>query len=126
MFERLTERARRVLFFADYEARELGSLSVESEHLLLGLIRERSGPASRIFAKSGVSVKNIRKEIHRRTVSREKILRSIEIRVGAETKRAVHLAAEEADQLRHHHIGTEHLLLGILRAERSVAANVLM
>ena len=71
MFERYTERARRVLFFARYEASQLGSISIETEHLLLGLIREGKGLTSRIFARSHLSLEGIRKEIEGRTVCRE-------------------------------------------------------
>src|ERR671937_34328 len=126
MFERYTERARRVLFFARYEASQLGSISIETEHLLLGLIREGKGLTSRIFARSHLSLENIRKEIEGRTVFREKVSTSVEIPFSAETKRVLQFAAEEADRLLHNYIGTEHLLLGILREERSVAATILM
>jgi ATP-dependent Clp protease ATP-binding subunit ClpC len=126
MFERYTERARRVLFFARYEASQLGSVSIETEHLLLGLIREGKGLTSRIFARSHLSLENIRKEIEGRTVFREKVSTSVEIPFSAETKRVLQFAAEEADRLLHNYIGTEHLLLGILREERSVAASILM
>ena len=125
MFERYTERARRVLFFARYEASQLGSISIETEHLLLGLIREGKGLTSRIFARSHLSLENIRKEIEGRTVFREKVSTSVEIPFSAETKRVLQFAAEEADRLLHNYIGTEHLLLGILREERSVAASIL-
>src|ERR1700688_1066585 len=126
MFERYTERARRVLFFARYEASKLGSISIETEHLLLGLIREGKGLTSRIFARSHLSLENIRKEIEGRTVFREKVSTSVEIPFSAETKRVLQFAAEEADRLLHNYIGTEHLLLGILREERCVAASILM
>src|SRR5919205_1020684 len=126
MFERYTERARRVLFFARYEASQLGSISIETEHLLLGLIREGKGLTSRIFARSHLSLENIRKDIEGRTVFREKVSTSVEIPFSAETKRVLQYAAEEADRLLHNYIGTEHLLLGILREERSVAASILM
>src|SRR6187399_2895790 len=126
MFERYTERARRVLFFARYEASQLGSISIETEHLLLGLIREGKGLTSRIFARSHLSLESIRKEIEGRTVFREKVSTSVEIPFSAETKRVLGFAAEEADRLLHNYIGTEHLLLGILREERSVAASILM
>src|SRR5438552_1474910 len=126
MFERYTERARRVLFFARYEAGQPGSISIETEHLLLGLIREGKGLTSRIFARSHLSLENIRKEIEGRTVFREKGSTSVEIPFSAETKRVLQYAAEEADRLLHNYIGTEHLLLGILREERSVAASILM
>jgi len=125
MFERYTERARRVLFFARYEASQLGSVTIESEHLLLGLIREGKGLTSRIFARSHLSLENIRKEIEGRTIFREKVSTSVEIPFSTETKRALQFAAEEADRLLHNYIGTEHLLLGLLREERSVAALIL-
>ena len=125
MFERYTERARRVLFFARYEASQLGSISIETEHLLLGLIREGKGLTSRIFSRSHLSLENIRKEIEGRTVFREKVSTSVEIPFSTETKRVLQFAAEEADRLLHNYIGTEHLLLGILREERSVASMVL-
>ena len=126
MFERYTERARRVLFFARYEASQLGSVSIETEHLLLGLIREGKGLTSRIFARSHLSLENIRKEIEGRTVSREKVSTSVELPFSAETKRVLQFVAEEADRLHHNYTGTEHLLLGILREERSMAASILL
>ncbi len=126
MFEGYTERARRVLFFARYEASQLGSVSIETEHLLLGLIREGKGLTSRIFARSHLSLEAIRKEVEGRTVFREKVSTSVEIPFSAETKRVLQAAAQEADQLSHNYVGTEHLLLGILCEEQSVAATILM
>ena len=125
MFERYTERARRVLFFARYEASQLGSISIETEHLLLGLIREGKGLTSRVFARSHFSLESIRKEIEGQTVFLEKVSTSVEIPFSTETKRVLQHAAEEANRLLHDYIGTEHLLLGILREERSVAATIL-
>ena len=125
MFERYTEQARRVLFFGRYEASQLGSVSIETEHLLLGLIRESKGLASRIFARSNLPIEKIRAEIQRRVVIRAMVSTSVEIPFSAPTKRALQFAAEEADRLLHHHIGTEHLLLGLLREEQSIAAAVL-
>src|SRR5215471_8743578 len=125
MFERYTERARRVLFFARYEASQLGSISIETEHLLLGLIREGKGLTSRIFQRSHLSLETIRKDIEGRTVFREKVSTSVDIPFSSETKHVLQFAAEEADRLLHTYIGTEHLLLGILREERSVAASIL-
>ncbi|MEZ5317651.1 MAG: ATP-dependent Clp protease ATP-binding subunit [Vicinamibacterales bacterium] len=114
-----------MLFFARYEATQLGSTSIETEHLLLGLIREGKGLTSRIFARSHLSLESIRKEIEGRQVFQEKVSTSVEIPFSAETKRVLQFAAEEADRLLHTYIGTEHLLLGILREERSVAASIL-
>ena len=125
MFERYTERARRVLFFARYEASQLGSISNETEHLLLGLIREGKGLTSRLFSRSHISLESIRKEIEGRTIFREKVSTSVEIHFSTETKRVLQQASEEADRLLHNYIGTEHLLLGLLREERSVASSIL-
>jgi thioredoxin-dependent peroxiredoxin len=126
MFERYTEEARRVLFFTRFETSQLGSVSMETEHLLLGLIREGRGIVGRIFTRSHVSLENIREAIEARTVFREKVATSVEIPFSAETKRVLQFAAEEADRLTHNDIGPEHLLLGILREEKSVAASILM
>jgi len=126
MFERYTERARRVLFFARYEASQLGSISIETEHLLLGLLREGKGVTSRIFGLAHLSFDRIRKEIEQKTVFREKISTSVEIPFSGATKRVLGFAAEEADRLLHNYIGTEHLLLGILREGHCDAAMLLM
>ena len=126
MFERYTEPARRVLFFARYEASQLGSLTIETEHLLLGLMREGKGLAARIFARAKVPFEKVRREIEGRSAFREKVSTSVEIPFSAEVKRALGYAAEESERLLHHHIGTEHLLLGLLREERSVAATILV
>ena len=125
MFERYTERAKRVIFFARYEAAQLGSSSIETEHLLLGLIREGKGLTSRIFAKSHLSMESIRKEIEGRIVIRDQVSTSVEIPLSAESKRVLTYAAEEAERLVHNYIGTEHILLGILREDKSVAASIL-
>jgi quinol monooxygenase YgiN len=125
MFERFTERARRVLFFARYEASQLGSISIETEHLLLGLLREGKGLTSRIFARAHLSLESIRGEIEGRTVAREKVSTSVEIPFSAESKRVLQYAADEADRLRHNYIGTEHLLLALLREPRSIAGSIL-
>jgi ATP-dependent Clp protease ATP-binding subunit ClpC len=125
MFERYTERARRVLFFARYEASQLGSVTIETEHLLLGLVREGKGLTSRLFARAHLSIEQIRKEVEGRSVLREKVSTSVEIPFSAETRRVLQYAAEEADRLLHNYIGTEHLLLALLREERSLAALIL-
>jgi enamine deaminase RidA (YjgF/YER057c/UK114 family) len=126
MFERYTERARRALFWARYEASQLGRLSIETEHLLLGLLREAKGVTGLVFTRSGLSIDLMRKEIEGRTIFQEKVPVSVEIPFSPELKRVLRHAAAEADGLLHDYIGAEHLLLGILREERSVAASVLM
>jgi hypothetical protein len=125
MFERYTERARRVLFFARYEAMQLGSISIETEHMLLGLVREGKGLTSRLFARAGVSLESVRRAVEGRSVFRERISTDTEIPFSAEVKRVLQFSVDEADRLRHNYIGTEHLLLGLLREERSVAATIL-
>src|SRR5512134_2567664 len=125
MFERYTERARRVIFFARYEASQLGSNSIETEHLLLGLIREGKGLTSRIFSKSHLSMEAIRKEIEGRAVYREKVSTSMDIPLSPESKRVLSFASEEAERMLHNYIGTEHILLGLIREEKSIAANIL-
>jgi ATP-dependent Clp protease ATP-binding subunit ClpC len=125
MFERYTERARRVIFFARYEASQLGSGAIETEHLLLGLIREGKGLTSRLFSKSHLSMDQIRKDVEGRSAYREKVSTSVEIPLSLESKRVLSHAAEEAERMLHSYIGTEHILLGLMREERSVAAAIL-
>jgi ATP-dependent Clp protease ATP-binding subunit ClpC len=125
MFEKYTEKARRVIFFARYEASQFGSPFIETEHLLLGLIREDKNLTSRFFPKANASIDSIRKEIEGRTMVREKVSTSVELPFSDESKRALNAAAEESERLAHKHIGTEHMLLGLLREEKSIAAEVL-
>ncbi len=124
MFERYTEKARRVIFFARYEASQYGSPSIETEHLLLGLMREDKGLTNR-FLRSHSSIDSIKKEIEGRTVIREKVSTSIDLPLSAECKRILAYSADEAERLRHRHIGTEHLLLGLLREDKCLAAEIL-
>src|SRR5512143_2326436 len=125
MFERYTERARRVVFFARYEASQLGSGAIETEHLLLGLIREGKGLTSHLFAKGHLSMDQIRKDVEGRSPYREKVTTSVEIPLSVENKRVLGHAAEEAKRMLHSYIGTEQMLLGLMREERSVAAAIL-
>ncbi len=125
MFEKYTEKARRVIFFARYEASQFGSPYIETEHLLLGLIREDKNLTNRFFPKANASIDSIRKEIEGRATIREKVSTSVELPFSDESKRALNAAAEESERLSHKHIGTEHMLLGLLREERSVAAEIL-
>ena len=124
MFERYTERARRVIFFARYEASRLGSTTIETEHLLLGLIREDKNLTSR-FLRNSSSTESIVKEILGRSSIREKVSQAIDLPLSSECKRILAYGAEEAELLNHGHIGTEHLLLGILREETCIAATIL-
>jgi len=124
MFERYTEKARRVIFFARYEASQFGSPYIESEHLLLGLLREDKTLTHRFLA-SYSSVELIRKKIESHTIIREKTATSVDLALSNECKRILAYAGEEAERLSHKHIGTEHLLLGLLREENCFAAQLL-
>src|SRR2546430_14016080 len=124
MFERYTEKARRVIFFARYEASQFGSPYIETEHLLLGLLREDKALTNR-FLRSHASIESIRKQIEGHTTIREKVSTSVDLPLSNECKRVLAYAAEEAERLSHKHIGTEHLLLGLLREEKCFAAEIL-
>ena len=124
MFERYTEKARRSIFFARYEASNFGSPFIETEHLLLGLLRESQALTTRLLGSRG-SVESIRKQVEQNTPVREKIQTSVDLPLSNECKRALAYAAEEAERLSHHYIGTEHLALGLLREDKSFAAKIL-
>lgn len=124
MFERYTVNARRVIFFGRYEASQWGSRYIETEHLLLGLLREDKALADRLL-QSPDGLESIRKQIEAHTTVREKVSTSVDLPLTHECKRALAYAAEEAKRLNHQHIGTGHMLLGILREEKSLAAEIL-
>jgi hypothetical protein len=124
MFERYTEKARRAIFFARYEASQFGSPYIDTEHLLLGLLRESKDLAYRCVRPPG-SVDAIRKQIEDCTTIREKVSTSVDLPLSNESKRVLAYAAEEAESLSDRHIGTEHLLLGLLREENCFAAQIL-
>src|SRR5215813_12551185 len=125
MFERYTEKARRVIFFARYEASQFGASFIEPEHILLGLLREDKQLAQKFFRSPHSTVESIRKEIEERTPLREKVAPSVDLPLSAQAKRVLNYAADESERLQHRNIGTEHLLLGILREEKSIAAEIL-
>ena len=125
MFERYTEKARRIVFFARYEASEFGSESIETEHLLLGILREDKAIVNR-FLPSNDSVAAIRQRIRALTPQREKISTSVDLPLSRESKRVLAYSAEEGEKLKQRYIGPEHLLLGLLREEDSLAANLLL
>src|SRR3989454_7611462 len=124
MFERYTEKAQRVIFFARYEASQFGSPYIETEHLLLGLLREDKALTFR-FLRSHASVESIRKQIEGHITIRETLSTSVDLPLSNECKRVLAYAAEEAERLSHKHVGTEHLLLGLLREEKCFAAEIL-
>ncbi len=122
MFERYTEKARRVIFFARYEASQYGRSSIETEHILLGLLREDRALMSRFHLDLGPE---IRDEIDRVVYRGTRVSTSIEMPLSTDSQKIFTLAAEESERLGNRHIGTEHILLGILRVEESLAAKLL-
>jgi Clp amino terminal domain, pathogenicity island component len=124
MFERYTEKARRVIFFARYEASQYGSSTIETEHLLIGLLRE-DWPLVKRFLGPTANAADIRTNIEERIIRRECISTSVEVPLANECKTALTLAAEEAERLFQRSVGTEHILLGMLRAEGSLAEQIL-
>ena len=124
MFERYTEKARRVIFFAREEASQVGSPYIETEHLLMGLLREDKALVKR-FLPSDAAVESIRKQVENHSTIREKFSTSVDLPLSQACKRVLAFAAEESQHLNHQHIGTEHLLLGLLREEKCFAAEIL-
>jgi hypothetical protein len=124
MFERYTERARRTIFFGRYAASQFGSAYIETEHLLLGLLREDKALANQ-FLRSHAAVESIRKQIEGHTTPGEKVSTSVDLPLSLDCKRVLAYGAEEAERLNHKHIGTDHLLLGLLREEKCFGAQLL-
>jgi ATP-dependent Clp protease ATP-binding subunit ClpC len=125
MFEKYTEKAKKVLFLARYEASQMGSKVIGSEHLLLGLIKEGDDLVRDLFGRSGVNLELLRAELEARGPSGEKQAAPIEIPFSEETKKILTCAEEEAERLLHPYVGDEHILLGLLRVEDSAAGRIL-
>lgn len=126
MFNRFTERARKVIILAKEEARRFNHDYIGSEHILLGLIREGEGVAAAVLQKLGISLENIRLEIEKLVQPGPTTQILGDIPFTPRAKKALELAAEEARSLGHNYIGTEHLLLGLIREGEGVASQVLL
>lgn len=126
MFERYTERSRRVIFFARYEALQYGSQVIAPEHILLGLLREDRTITAKYFPfRTNLTGDKLRQELEDRIVVRDRIPQSAELHLSPETKKALFYANEESRSLKSRHIGPEHILIGLIREENSIAAEVL-
>jgi ATP-dependent Clp protease ATP-binding subunit ClpC len=125
MFEKYNEKARRALFFARYEASKLGSRVIESEHILLGVLREGEEIIKEIFSRFNVKPEQIRREVEGDRLFVDRISSSAELPLSEESKKILAYAAHEAESMLHQYVGTEHLLIGILRVESSTAARIL-
>jgi len=108
-----------------YEASQFGSLYIETEYLLLGLLRVEDKALANGFLRSHAAVESIRKQIEGHTAPREKVSTSVDLPLGHECKRVLAYGAEESERLNHKYIGTDHLLLGLLREEDCFAAQLL-
>jgi ATP-dependent Clp protease ATP-binding subunit ClpC len=124
MFDRYSEKARRVLFFARYEASQFGTDQIESEHVLLGLLREDRF-LFRGLMPSGWTIESIRRKIEFGAPVRKMVSTSVDMPISSDVKRIFTYATEEADSLGDSHVETKHLLLGILREKDCVAAKLL-
>jgi ATP-dependent Clp protease ATP-binding subunit ClpC len=126
MFGRFTDEARRVLDLALDEARTLNSNRVGTEHILLGLVQERDGIAAEALDLVGISLDAVRQQIERITGQGHEAPAPSHQQYTLRAKRALDMSLREALQLGHHHIGTEHILLGLLREGEGPAAQVLI
>jgi len=124
MWQRFTERARKVVFFAQEEAQRFGEGYVSTEHLLLGLVREADSVAARVLDRMGISLSRLRAEVERQ-LPRGETRAAQDMQLTPRAKRVIDLAYDEARQLNNNYIGTEHLLLGLIREGDGLAGRVL-
>src|SRR5262245_17438172 len=126
MFDRFTDRARKVMALARKEAQRFNHDFIGTEHILLGLIQEGSGVAANVLKNLGVEINKIRSEIEKNVQSGPSMVTMGQLPFTPRAKKVLELSMEEANELGHNYIGTEHLLLGLLRENDGVAAQVLL
>ena len=124
-FDKFTEQAKRVLIRSQQEAKHLHHTHIGTEHLLLGLVGEETGGAAKVLARLGVAPPQVRRAVEGGLERGERPVGG-DVRLTPGAKRVIELTVEEARRLGHDHIGTEHLLLGLLREEKGRAAGVLV
>ncbi len=125
-YARWTDRARKVMQLANQEAQRFNHEYIGTEHILLGLIKEGSGVAAEVFRNLGVQIRKIREEVKKQVQSRPDALTMGKLPQTPRASRVIEYSMEEARHLNHNYIGTEHVLLGLLREPDSVAARVLI
>jgi len=123
-YDKFTERARKVLSLAQEEAQRFQHHYIGTEHLLLGLVREGEGVAAKILSNLGVELKEVRDAVEAMIGRGDRIVLG-EIGLTPHAKKVIELAVDEARRLNHHYIGTEHLLLGLVREDEGIASEVL-
>src|SRR5271157_4620943 len=123
-FDRFTERARQVLSFAQEEAQRFQHKYIGTEHLILGLVRDNEGVAAKVLANLGVDLNKVRSAVEF-IIGRGSRIVLDECGLTPRAKKVIELAVDEARRLNHHYVGTEHLLLGLMREGEGIAAGVL-
>ncbi len=126
MFERLTDRARKVMALANQEAQRFNHEYIGTEHILLGLVKEGSGVGANVLKNLGVDLRRVRLEVEKLVKSGPEMVTLGKLPQTPRAKKVIEYAIEEARNLNHNYVGTEHLLLGLLREHDGVAAQVLM
>ncbi len=126
MFEKYNEKARRALFFARYEASKLGSRVIESEHILLGILREGEESVNELLRRLGIKPEAVRRQLEGERVFVERISSTAELPLSEESKKVLAYASHEAESMLHPAVGSEHLVIGILRVGNCSAARSLM
>src|SRR6202162_5909687 len=126
MYERFTDRARKVMQLANQEAQRFNHEYIGTEHILLGLVKEGSGVAANVLKNLDVDLRKIRLEVEKIVQSGPDMVTMGKLPQTPRAKKVIEYAMEEARNLNHNYVGTEHLLLGLLREQEGVAAQVLM
>ncbi len=126
MYERFTDRARKVMQLANQEAQRFNHEYVGTEHILLGLVKEGSGIAANVLKKAGLDLRKVRLEVEKIVQSGPDMVTMGKLPQTPRAKKVIEYSIEEARGLNHNYVGTEHLLLGLLREEQGIAAQVLM
>lgn len=125
MFEKFTDRARKIMQLANQEAQRFNHEYIDTEHILLGLVKEGSGVGSVALKEAGIDLRKVRLEVEKLVQSGPRMITQGKLPQTPQAKRVIEFAMEEARGLRHDYVGTEHILLGLLRQPRSVATQVL-
>lgn len=126
MYERFTDRARKVMQLANQEAIRFNHEYIGTEHILLGLVKEGSGVAANVLKNLDIDLRKIRLEVERIVQSGPDMVTMGTLPQTPRAKKVIDYSIEEARTLRHHYVGTEHLLLGLMREEEGVASQILM
>src|SRR3982750_4915296 len=126
MYERFTDRARKVMQLANQEAQRLNHEYIGTEHVLLGLVKEGSGVAANVLKNLDVDLRKIRLEVEKLVQSGPEMVTMGKLPQTPRAKKVIEYSMEEARNLNHNYVGTEHILLGLLREQEGVAAQVLM